>query len=130
MIDLADYTKPIRDALRNGGFACVYAVASADKTRVGYSQDLPSTITRLQASSPSELSLEGALWVPDRGIATNISKAVHCDLMPNRTSGGWFNLPAPSAAQAIEIAAFRIYPSAAMVWHNELMQQCRWRAIG
>lgn len=128
-IDLADYTKPVRDALRQGGYACVYAttIETPVMSRVGYSEDLVATIGRLQKSIPSPLLVENVLWVPDRGIATNISRAVQCDLMPSKRVGGWFDVTADTIARAIELAAFRIHPGSSMAWHEQLMAQWRRR---
>ncbi|WP_141339712.1 hypothetical protein [Bradyrhizobium sp. USDA 3458] len=129
-IDLADYTKPIRDSLRKGEFAAVYVVTSevgvhrTEMSRVGYALDLVSTVTRLQASAPTKLAVHGALWVPNRAIATNISRAVQCDMMPVKRAGGWYEAPGATMERAIEVAAFRIHPGATMVWHEQLMQ--RW----
>lgn len=57
-------------------------------SRIGYALDLPATVKRLQATFPTPISVEAALWVPDRGIGTNISKAVGCDMMLLRGDGG------------------------------------------
>ena len=131
MIDLADYTRPIRDLLRKGEYAAVYVataetgVPAAEMSRIGYALDLPATIKRMQATFPTTINLEAALWVPDRGIATNISRAVGCDMMPMRRDGGWFAAPGATMQRAVELAAFRIHPDATMVWHDELMVRLR-----
>ncbi|QOZ15933.1 hypothetical protein XI02_13805 [Bradyrhizobium sp. CCBAU 21365] len=128
-IDLADYAKPIRDQLRKGEFAAVYVVTSGagipstEMSRVGYALDLVATITRLQASAPAKLGMHAALWVPNRAIATNISKAVQCDMMPTRRDGGWFAASGATMQRAVELAAFRIHPGAVMLWHAELVTQ-------
>lgn len=57
-------------------------------SRIGHALDLPATVKRMQATFPTPISLEAALWVPDRGIATNISRAVGCDMMPAKRDGG------------------------------------------
>lgn len=129
MIDLAGYTKPIRDQLRKGEFAAVYVVTSAagipatEISRVGYALDLVATITRLQASAPTRLTVHAALWVPNRAIATNVSKAVQCDMMPVRRAGGWYEAPGATMERAVELAAFRIHPGATMLWHDQLLER-------
>lgn len=138
MIDLSDYTKPMRDQLRKGEFAAVYVVTSPtgitsvdlrrvgfDLSRVGYGLDLVSTIGRLQASSPAPLTVHAALWVPNRAIATNISRAVQCDMMPVKCAGGWYEAPGATMTRAVELAAFRIHPGATMLWHDQLMVRVR-----
>ncbi|MCA1400063.1 hypothetical protein [Bradyrhizobium sp. BRP56] len=140
MIDLADYTKPMRDQLRKGEFAAVYVVTSPagitsvdlrrvgfDLSRVGYGLDLVATIGRLQASSPAPLTIHAALWVPNRAIATNIARAVQCDMMPVKRAGGWYEAPGATMERAVELAAFRIHPGATMLWHGELLR--RWREM-
>lgn len=123
-IELADYTKPIRDRLRRGGYACVYVLAAETHlSRVGYAIDLAPTATRLRRSSPVPIVVHDALWVPDRGIATNIARAVQCDMMPVKRDNGWHAAPAETMRRALELAAFRIHPGASMVWHEHLMQQ-------
>jgi hypothetical protein len=125
-IDLSSYTKPIKTALKRGGFACVYvaAVDTPPRCRVGYSEDdLSATVGRLQRSSAAALAIESVLWVPNRSIATNIAKAVQCDLVACKANGGWLTCPPETAARAIELAAFRIYPGAAVVWHDQLLTQ-------
>lgn len=123
-IDLADYTKPIREALKRGGYACVYVVSAdvADpRCRVGYAVDLPATITRLQRSSPAALTLQSALWVPDRGIATVIAKATQCDLNSHKGPGGWYEVDHGKAATAVDLAALRIHPGATMLPHYQIV---------
>ncbi|NGX98253.1 MAG: hypothetical protein G4V63_24510, partial [Candidatus Afipia apatlaquensis] len=112
-------------ALKNGGFACVYvaAVPGGETCRVGYADELAATVTRLQRSSPLMLSVESAIWVPDRGIAKVIANEVGCDLAPHRQSGGWFNVAAAIAVQAVELATFRLYPNATTVPHHQLISQ-------
>ncbi|MGL3214097.1 hypothetical protein QA639_12885 [Bradyrhizobium pachyrhizi] len=133
MIDLADYAKPIRDQLRQGEFAAVYVVTSevgihrTEMSRVGYALDLVATIGRLQASSPAPLAVHAALWGPNRAIATNISRAVQCDMMPIKRAGGWYEAPGATMERAVDLAAFRIHPGATMLWHGELLK--RWREI-
>ncbi|MCW2112487.1 hypothetical protein QIH87_14215 [Bradyrhizobium elkanii] len=130
MIDLADYTKPIRDQLRKGEFAAVYVVTSevgihrTEMSRVGYALDLVATVSRLQASSPAKLTAHAALWVPNRAIATNIARAVQCDMMPIKRASGWYEAPGATMERAVELAAFRIHPGATMLWHGELLK--RW----
>ncbi|MGF6431480.1 hypothetical protein [Bradyrhizobium elkanii] len=130
-IDLADYAKPIRDQLRKGEFAAVYVVTSevgihrTEMSRVGYALDLVATIVRLQASAPLKLAVHAALWVPNRAIATNISKAVQCDMMPIKRAGGWYEAPGATMERAVDLAAFRIHPGATMLWHDDLLR--RWR---
>ncbi|MCS3451938.1 hypothetical protein M2222_008285 [Bradyrhizobium elkanii] len=128
-VDLADYTKQIRDSLRRGEFAAVYVVTTpaAEMSRVGYAVDLVATIGRLQSSAPTRLGVHAALWVPNRAIATNISKAVQCDMMPIKRAGGWYEAPGPTMERAVELAAFRIHPGATMLWHGELLR--RWREM-
>ncbi|MBR0875030.1 hypothetical protein JQ633_32050 [Bradyrhizobium tropiciagri] len=63
------------------------------------------------------------LWVPDRGIATTIAKAVQCDLAPHAKTGGWFDVEPETATAALEIASVRIYAGEAMAWHDQLMAQ-------
>lgn len=126
-IDLAGYTKQIRDALKKGEYACVYVVSVAVPAlcRVGYAEDLIAAVARLQRSSPTPIETESALWVPNRSIATNIAKAVQCDLVGSRQPSGWLNTAAATAAQAIELAAYRIHPGATMIWHDQLISQWR-----
>jgi hypothetical protein len=127
-IDLAGYSKPIREALRRAEFACVYvaSVGEPPLCRVGYAEDLVATIGRLQRASPTSIKVDSALWVPSRAVATNISRAVQCDLISNKTAGGWLNCLADIATRAIEIAAFRIHPGAVMACHDEMLTQ--WKA--
>lgn len=94
-------------------------------SRIGYALDLPATVKRLQATFPTPISVEAALWVPDRGIATNISKAVGCDMMLLRGDGGWYAAPGVAMQHALEIAAFRIHPGAVMLWHDDLIGRLR-----
>lgn len=124
-VDLADYTKGIKAALKSGGFACVYVAAAptGEPCRIGYADELAATVMRLQRSSPVALSVECAMWVPDRGIAKVIANAVACDLAPHRQAGGWFNVAAVTAAQAVELATFRLYPNATTVPHHQLISQ-------
>lgn len=124
-VDLADYTKGIKAALKRGGFACVYVAAAPGGTpcRVGYADELAATAIRLQRSSPLALSIESAMWVPDRGIAKVIASAVACDLAPNRQGGGWYNIAAATAVQAVELATFRLYPHATTVPHHQLISE-------
>ncbi|MGX1228373.1 hypothetical protein AB7M71_001465 [Bradyrhizobium japonicum] len=127
-VDLADYTRLIRDTLKRGRFCCVYVAAVESFCRIGYAEDLIAAVPRLQRSSPSPVTVDSALWVPDKGIAMVVAKAVQCDLAPHQKPGGWFDTTADRATVALGIAAFRIYPSAIMVWHNQLIDQ--WRARG
>lgn len=129
MIDLADYTKPIRELLRKGEHAAVYVataetgIPATEMSRIGYALDLPATIKRMQATFPTTIWVHAALWVPNRAIATNIAKAVQCDMMPNRRPGGWLAAPADTIGRAIELAAFRIHPGAVMLWHGQLIRR-------
>jgi hypothetical protein len=129
-VDLADYSKPIRDALKRGKFCCVYVAAIETPTlcRIGYAEDLNAAVGRLQRTSPAPVRVDSALWVPDKGIAMVAAKAVQCDLALHQKPGGWFDTTADRATVALGIAAFRIYPGAIMVWHNQLIDQ--WRARG
>jgi hypothetical protein len=110
-VDLADNTKPIQDALR-GGYACVYvaAIDAPAACRVGYAEDLCAAVARFQRSSPTPIMAESALWVPGKGIAMTVSKAVQCDLAIHQKPGGWLDAPADRVTLALGIAAFRIYP--------------------
>src|SRR4051812_21449166 len=95
-IDLNDYTPRMKAALKRGGYACVF-VASVDggqPCRVSYALDIGSAMQRLQQSSPVTLSVEDAMWVPDRGIAKMIAQAVGAAVYGHKQAGGWVNLPA------------------------------------
>ena len=127
-IDLQSYAKPIREALKRGEFACVYVASVTALCRVGYAEDIVATIRRLQRSSPAPIAVESTLWVPSRGIATNVSRAVQCELIGNKASGGWLNCSADAAIRAIEMAAFRIHPGATMMWHDQLIAQWQGKA--
>ena len=124
-VELTDYTKGIKEALKRGGFACVYVAAApgGQPCRIGYADELASTFVRLQRASPVVLLVESAMWVPDRGIAKVIANAVGCDLASQRQAGGWFNVAAMTAVQAIELATFRLYPNATTVPHHQLISQ-------
>ena len=122
-VDVADYTKGIRRALKHGGYACVYvaSVAGGKPCRVGYSTDLPGCIARLQRSSPVPIMLNDVTWFPDRSMATNVALSVQASIGQHRRAGGWYELEATSAAPEIDLAAFRLYPSAAPVPHSQLI---------
>lgn len=123
-IDLADYTKSIRSALKRGKFCCVYVASTATPPlcRIGYAEDLPAASARLQRLVPGGISIDSALWMPDRGAAMTVAKAVQCDLAPCAAAGGWFDISAERATAALEIATFRIFPGAMVTWHMELMR--------
>ncbi|WP_342714430.1 hypothetical protein AAFG22_14730 [Bradyrhizobium sp. B024] len=130
-IELADYTKPIRDALKRGKFCCVYvaAIEAPALCRIGYAEDLSAAVTRLQRTLPSRVAVESVLWVPDKGIAMTISKAIQCDLAAHLRPGGWFLLAADLATVALQMAAVRIYPGATLVWHDQLIEQLQTRRV-
>ncbi|MCP1848933.1 MULTISPECIES: DnaB-like helicase C-terminal domain-containing protein [unclassified Bradyrhizobium] len=65
------------------------------------------------------------LWVPNRAIATNISKPVQCDMMPIKRAGGWYEARGATMERAVDLAAFRIHPGATMLWHDDVLR--RWR---
>lgn len=122
-IDLGDYTPKIRAALKKTGFACVY-VASANggkPCRIGYAIDPQEAVKRLQRASPVPISVEHIMWVPDRAIATNIAGAVTAAMGAARLPGGWHDVPADSACGEVDIAAFRLYPGATTVPHDQLI---------
>lgn len=122
-VDPADYTKGIRRALKQGGYACVYvaSVTGGRPCRVGYSTDLPGCISRLQRSSPVPITVDDVTWFPDRAMATNVAQSVHASIGQYRQPGGWFDLNAFSAVPEIELAAHRLYPSATPVPHAQLI---------
>ena len=120
-VELSSYTKQIRDALKRGGFACVYVVSAGEVCRVGYSEEMVATAGRMQRSSPVALEVENLLWVPNRAIATTIARAAQCDLAAHRRPSNWFAIAATAAAQAIDLAAFRLYPGATMMNHAQLI---------
>jgi hypothetical protein len=120
-IDLISYTKSIRDALKRGGFACVYVVSAGDVCRLGYSEEMAATASRMQRSSPVSLAVESLLWVPNRAIATTIARAAQCDLAEQRHPNNWFAVSATVACHAVDLVAFRLYPGATMINHDELM---------
>lgn len=130
-IELADYTKPIRDALKRGKFCCVYvaAIETPALCRIGYAEDLTAAMARLQRTSPAPVVVDSALWVPDKGIAMVVARAVQCDLAPQQKPGGWFDILADRATTALGLAAFRIYPCANMVWHADLLKQWQMRPV-
>ncbi len=84
-------------------------------SRVGYAIDLVATISRLQTSSPAPLAVHAALWVPNRAIATNVSRAVQCDMMPIKRAGGWYEAPGATMER----------PGATMLWHDDLLLRAR-----
>ncbi|OIM89299.1 hypothetical protein BLN97_40160 [Bradyrhizobium elkanii] len=63
--------------------------------------------------------------MPNRAIATNISKPVQCDMMPIKRAGGWYEAPGATMDRAVDLAAFRIHPGATMLWHDDVLR--RWR---
>lgn len=130
-VDLNDYSKPIRDALKRGKFCCTYvaAIETPSLCRVGYAEDLSAAVARLQRTSPTLVSVDSALWLPDKGIAMVVARAVQCDLAPRQKPGGWFDILPDRATTAVELAASRIYPGANMVWHGELLEQWRMRPV-
>jgi len=131
-IDLGDYTKPIREALKRGKFCCVYvaAIQTPALCRIGYAEDLSAAVARLQRTSPTTVFVDSALWVPDKGIAMVVAKAVQCELTLHQRPGGWFDLAADRATLALGIAAFRIYPGVTMIWHAHLIEQYKTRSAG
>ncbi|MEH2707902.1 hypothetical protein DXU06_24650 [Bradyrhizobium elkanii] len=70
-----------------------------------------------------------ALWVPNRAIATNISKPVQCDMMPIKRAGGWYEAPGATMDRAVDLAAFRIHPGATMLWHDDVLRRWRDQAV-
>jgi hypothetical protein len=126
-IDLTDYSASIKAALKKGGYACVYvaSVQNGRPCRVGYAEDLCAAVKRLARSSPLKISVEDAIWVPDRGIATTIAQSVLASIAPHRQAGGWHDLAAESVRGAVHLETFRLYPGAATVPHNELIAQWR-----
>ncbi len=72
------------------GFACVYVagIDSPKARRIGYAENLAPAVARLRRSAPAAVTIESALWVPDRGIATTSAKAVQCDLALTPKAGG------------------------------------------
>jgi hypothetical protein len=128
-IDLNDYSKPIRIALKRGKFCCVYvaAIEMPALCRLGYAEDLPIAVARLQRTSPTPVTVDSALWLPDKGIAMVVAKAAQCDLAIHQKPGGWLDTLAYRATAALDIAAFRIYPNAHMVWHQDLIEQWQLR---
>ncbi|SDF29022.1 hypothetical protein SAMN05216337_105030 [Bradyrhizobium brasilense] len=73
MIDLADYTKPIRDQLKRGRFGCVYVAGmeSPKACRIGYAEDLAPAVARLRRSATAAVTIESAFWAPDRRISSH-----------------------------------------------------------
>jgi hypothetical protein len=131
-IDLADYSHGIKAALKKGGYACVYvaSVQGGRPCRVGYAIDLCDTVKRLQRSSPLAITVEDAMWVPDRGIATMIAQSVRASIAPHLQAGGWHDLPAESVASAVHLDTFRLYPGATTVPHNQLIAGWAGRGSG
>lgn len=131
-VDLADYSKPIREALRKTEFACVYVIAcpgAEPLCRLGYAvspDNLSAAVSKLQRSSPAALSIENVFWVPDRAIANNIVKATQCDLVAHKSVGGWYSIAPEAASHAIDLSSLRIYPGATTIWHDHLISS--WRA--
>jgi hypothetical protein len=126
-ISLSDYTTKIRATLKKGGFACVYvaSVEGGRPCRVGYSLDLCAAIKALARTSPLQIVVEDAVWVPSRGIATTIAQSVLASIASHRQAGGWYGLAAGSVASAVELEAFRLHPGAAIVPHAQLIAQWR-----
>ncbi|MGM4967415.1 hypothetical protein AB7714_28235 [Tardiphaga sp. 1201_B9_N1_1] len=120
-VDLGDYTPALKAGLKKAGFACVYVASAGKACRVGYALDLPAAIKRLQRSSPVPIEVEDAVWVPDRGIATNIAQSVLAGLASHRSIGGWHNLPAASVAGEVGLTTFKLYPGATAMPHQELL---------
>lgn len=124
-IDLTDYNAAIKAALKKGGYACVYVASTADgrPSRVGYTTDLPAAVKQLSRTSPVAIVVEDAMWVPDRGIATNIAQSVLASIAQHRRAGGWHDLAAGSVSSAVELETFRLYPGALTVSHGRLMAE-------
>jgi len=122
-IDLADYNKPIRDTLKRGGYACVYvaAISSLSLVKIGYSEDLPATIGKLQGALPAPIEVHSALWMPNQAIATKVSKVVQRELVVHKATGGWFGCMAEAATIAVEMVAFRIHSGARLLRHDQVI---------
>lgn len=125
-IDLTDYSTAIKAALKKGGYACVYVASTTGgrPSRVGYTTDLPAAVKQLERTSPVPIVVDDAMWVPDRGIATNIAQSVLASIAPHRKAGGWHDLEAESVSSAVRLEMFRLYPSAMTVPHSQLI--ARW----
>lgn len=130
-IEMTDYTTGIKAALKKGGYACVYVASTADgrPSRVGYTTDLPAAVKQLARTSPVPIVVEDAMWVPDRGIATNIAQSVLASIAPHRKDGGWHDLAAESVSSAVNLETFRLYPGAAAVPHDRLIAQWGRRSL-
>jgi hypothetical protein len=124
-IDLSDYSKSIKTALKRGGFCCVYVASAEGETpcRIGYSVDLPGSIASLQRTSPVSLIVQDATWLPDRGIATMIAKSAQAAIGRYARPGGWFDLRADAVIGEIDLTIFRLYPGATAVKHRQLIGQ-------
>jgi hypothetical protein len=120
-VDLGDYTPALKAGLKKAGFACVYVASAGKACRVGYALDLPAAIKRLQRASPVPIEVEDAIWVPDRGIATNIAQSVLAGLGDHRSAGGWHSLPASSVAGEVGLTTLKLYPGATAVTHEKLV---------
>lgn len=104
MIDLADYTKPIRDQLKRRRFACVYiaGIETPKACRVGYPEDLVPAVARLRRSAPAEVTISSALWCRTGALLQRSQRRVHCDLASHTKAGGGLSLsqkrpPLPSS---------------------------------
>lgn len=122
-VDVADYTKGMRRALKQGGYACVYvaSVTGGRPCRVGYSTDLAGCISRLQRSSPVPITVDDVTWFPDRSMATNVALSAQASMGPYRQAGGWFDLASFAVVPEIELASYRLYPTAAPIPHAQLI---------
>lgn len=124
-IDLTAYNAAIKAALKKGGYACVYVASALDgrPSRVGYTTDLLAAVKQLERTSPVPIVVDDAMWVPDRGIATNIAQSVLASIASHRKAGGWHDLAAESVSSAVHLETFRLYPGAATVPHEQLIAQ-------
>jgi hypothetical protein len=122
-VDLADYSPNLKAGLKKAGFACVYVASfeSGRPCRVGYALDLGEAIKRFQRTSPLPIVVHGAMWVPDRGMATRIAQSVLASIAPHRKAGGRHDLPAEAASGEVGLTTSRLYPGAVTVPHDQLI---------
>ncbi|MFX7784449.1 hypothetical protein ABTJ92_19700, partial [Acinetobacter baumannii] len=61
-------------------------------------------------------------WFPDRAMATNVAQSVQASIGQYRQAGGWHDISADATVPEIDLAAYRLYPSAAPVPHARLIE--------
>ena len=99
----------LRELLKRQGFCACYVIGvdAEGPTKVGYASDMVTRLSQFQSAHWREVSIFSVYWFAGVPLAQRVEGSTLASLKAAgwHLRGEWFNVPAATAAKAIEASA-------------------------